>query len=674
MTATTRPAHTVRGTCHHDCPDSCGWEITVDGGKAVKIRGAEAHPYSQGELCPKVNRFLSRVYAEDRILTPLRRTGPKGSGQFEPISWDEAIQTIAAEWRRVIDTYGGEAIATWSSAGTQGLLNCRGLDQVLFALLGASKTVGSNCGNAAKQGHAATYGSGLGAEPTDLVHADLVILWGNNTQLTNRHLWPFVETARERGAHIVVVDPLRTITAESADTHIQPLPGTDTALILGICHVLIRDGLIDRDYIDSYTVGFDELATEAATYTPDHASGLCGVPSADIERLATQIGTTPKTFIRSLIGAEHHAGGAMTYRALGCIPLLTGSWRHAGGGLARSVGAWASRHVDDSIFALDWNTREINMNHLGRTLVDPDGGVHAVVIYNGNPVVSTASANTLRQGLSREDVFCVVSEQFMTDTASYADIVLPATTQIEQVDVVPAWGHLYLGFNEKAIEPLGEAVPNTELWRRLAAAMGVHHELFGLTDEQLIERCLVDRTIDELREHSWIRHDLPSPLLPYAEGGFRTTGGKAYLGSLPEAEAERIGDPAAAGPVRYTAPPAVPEGQFRLQTAKQHQRFLNSSYSSHHGPKEQPPTLRMCAADAERAGLADGQQVRVYNEGGSLTLPLEVSDRVAPGVVSMPWGWWGAERSANALTPDTLTDWGGGVAYLDSIVSVSPTS
>ena len=673
----TSTTETVLGTCHHDCPDSCGWVATTEGGVAVQLRGDPNHPYSQGELCPKVNRFLDRVYAADRVLSPLIRTGPKGSGEFRRASWDEALGLVADRVGTVIEEHGGDAVLPWWDAGTQGLIQMSSLDRPFFAGLGAARSTGSVCGAAAWAGFAQTYGSGLGADPSDLRHAELVILWATNTRLTNRHLWPMVEEARANGAEIVVIDPIRTMTAESADRFIQPLSGTDTALILAMLHVLIRDDLVDHDYVDAHTTGFEDLATHVAEWTPQRAAAVTGLEVGEIEWLARRYGEAGPAFIRTLIGAEHHEHGARFFRALGCLPLVTGSWRHLGGGIARSVGSWFDVAVDDSVFDAAPTPgapvpRSFNMAQLGRTLDDPANGVHALFVWCGNPVVSLPNSGAIRRGLAREDLFCVVSEQFLTDTALYADVVFPATTQLEQLDVVPAWGHMYLGWNEPAIAPVGEAVPNTELWRRLAAAMGVADPRFELDDEALVRSALVGVDVEELRRVGHVRIAVPERLLPYAEGAFETASGRAELwaGAL-DRSGERVPDHVVAAESPGGSSGLADRFPLALLSPKTHPRFLNSSYSHHHGPLETGPYVELDPTDAAARGLAEGDVAAVFNDRGRLELPVRISTRLRPGVAAIPWGWWGVGAGVNALTNDEQTDWGGGVAYSDTLVEVT---
>ncbi|MDH5372470.1 MAG: molybdopterin-dependent oxidoreductase [Acidimicrobiia bacterium] len=675
---------TVLGTCHHDCPDSCGWIATVEDGVAVKLRGNPGHPYSQGELCPKVNHFIDRVYSPDRLLHPLIRKGTKGLGEFEKATWEQALEVVTERLHRVINEWGGESVLPWGDAGTQGLIQMSSLDRRFFGRIGSSLQSGSLCGGTASDGIAATYGTSHAADPLDLRHAKLVLLWGTNTKLTNRHLWPYVEEARSNGAEIVAIDPIRTATAEAADRHIQPLPGTDVALMLGMMNVLIRDDLLDHDYIERYAIGFDALRDHVADWTPERAATESGLEAGVVEHLARTYAAAQPAHIRTLIGAEHHENGAMFFRALACLPVLTGSWRHLGGGLSKSTGSWSDANVDDSVFDSRESgapRREVNMNHLGRALTDPEMSppVQALFVWNGNPAVTVPNSALIRRGLEREDLFTVVGEQFMTDTARYADVIFPATTQLEQLDVVPAWGHLYLGWNEPAIAPLGEAVPNTELWRRLSAAMGFEGKEFYESDRSLIESAVTGIDLGDLQRTGMVRVDVPLELLPYAAGGFGTSSGRAELFS--DALEQQGLDPLPT----FRAPKESPAGDsglferypLALMTPKHHTRFLNTSYTHlpKHGPREGGPFVELDPADAAARGISDGDRVDVWNDRARLSLPARISDRLRPGVVAVPFGWQsddhGQPATANSLTSDTLTEWGGGVAYSDTLVQVA---
>ena len=674
----------VHGTCHHDCPDSCGWQVNVEGGRAVQMRGNPDHPYSAGELCPKVNRFLDRVYSPDRVLTPLRRVGPKGEGRFEPIGWDEALTTIARRFGEAIDRHGAESVVPYSDAGNQSLLATE-FPNRFWNALGGSGLIRALCGPTVGAGVAMTMGTGLCLDPLELVHSKLIIIWASNTRLTNRHLWPTIEAARANGARLIVIDPLRTVTADAADWFLQPLPGTDIALCLAMMHVLIRDGLVDQSWVDAHTLGYRELAEHVAGWTPQRAADICGLAAADIEQLATEYGTTRPVAIRTLIGGEHHENGAMFYRTLACLPALVGAWRDRGGGLARSVGSWQTVLVDEHAAARpdlcpNGRPRQLNMSRLGRLLTDPslDPPIAALLVWNANPMVSTPNVELIRQGLERDDLFTAVHEQFITDTARYADIVLPATTHIESVDVTPAWGHLWLGWNEPAIAPVGESVSNSELHRRLAAAMGMTHPSLFEDDHSALAAMLPSVALDELRRIGWVRVPYPDDGRPYADGVFPTASGKLEFVS---SALVALGQPALPTYVPASQDPGTALAErypFQLLTPKHHLRFLNSGYSHlpNHGGREGGPFVEVCAADADRLGVADDDCVEVFNDAGCVEVPVRISERVRPGLVSIPWGWWGSHHPngqvANSLTNDTLTEWGGGVAYSDTLVGVRP--
>jgi anaerobic selenocysteine-containing dehydrogenase len=686
---------TVHGVCHHDCPDSCGWSVTVDDSGpvplAVKLRGNPDHPYSYGELCPKVNRFLDRAYSPDRVLHPLRRTGRKGAGSFERISWDEALAEIAQRLRAVIDASGAEAVLPFSDAGNQSVLAMMGLSSRFFHHLGASRILRNICGPTVGAGVAMTNGVGLGLDPLEIRHSRLIILWATNTRLTNRHLWPTIEAARADGARLVVIDPIRTLTADAVDpargdTFLQPLPGTDLALMLAMMHVLVRDDLVDRDWVEAHTVGFAELAEHVATCTPAWAAAATGIAADEIEELARAYGTVRPAVIRTLIGGEHHENGAMFFRTMACLPALVGAWRDRGGGLARSVGSWQDALVDAHALHRpdllgDRRPRWINMSRLGEALApDVEAPVHALVVWNSNPLVIVPNAEATRRGLERDDLFTVVHDQFVTDTARYADIVLPATTQLEASDVVNAWGHLWLGWNEAAIPPLGESVSNTELFRRLAAAMGLEEPSLYDDDETILRSALPSVDLDALRRDGWMRVPYPEDGRPWGDGSFPTESGRVELVS------DRL---AAIGQPRlptYVPPREGPQGDaalvakypLQLLTPKHHTRFLNSSYAhvATHVAAEGGPFVELDASDALARGLADGDRAVVWNDRARVELPVRVSERLRPGVTAIPFGWAMREhpdgRVANSLTNDTLTEWGGGVAYSDTLVQVAP--
>lgn len=720
--STTDASRTAVGACHHDCPDSCGWTVTVDDSGpspvAVKLRGHPDHPFSQGELCPKVNHFLDRVYSPERILHPMRRVGPKGSGEFERISWDDALAEIAERLHDVIDTHGPEAVLPYSDAGNQSLLAMFGAGARLFNHLGATRLLRAICGVTVGAGTSMTNGSGASLEATELVHSKLIVLWATNTRLTNRHLWPTIEQARTNGARIVVIDPIRTLTAdavlpERGDRFIQPRPGTDIAMMLAMMHVIIERDLHDSDWVNAHTLGFDELRAAVADWSPARASTVTGVDADVIEQLAVDVATTRPTAIRTLVGAEHHENGAMFFRTLSCLPALTGAWRDRGGGFSRSVGFWTESQIDmtslhrpDLIPTRDATRdatrdttrdangdarrfpRQVNMSRLGAVLTgsDPDLGdgppIHAMIVWNCNPSVVVPNADLVQQGLARDDLFLVVHEQFLTDTAKFADIVLPATTQIESDDVVFPWGHLWVAYNHAAIDPVGESCSNTELFRRLATAMGLDEPALHASDTELLADALPTIDLDELRRERWLRAPYPEDGRPYGDPGgvtpFATPSGKVEFASD---QLARLGQPRVPTFVPPTeGPGGDPEllARYPLQllTPKHHRRFLNSGYADlpKHGPAEGGPFVEIDPLDAAARDLADGDLAVVVNDRAEMVVRVRISERLRPGVVAVPFGWWrdhhGDGKVANSLTNDTLTDWGGGVAFSDTLVQV----
>jgi anaerobic selenocysteine-containing dehydrogenase len=688
---------TVHGTCHHDCPDSCGWTVNVEDGIAVKLRGRADHPYSKGELCPKVNRFVDRVYSDDRVTQPLRRAGAKGSGEFQPISWDDALEEIAARLHQVIDEHGAEAVLPYSDAGNQSLLAMMGLSGRLFGHMGASKLLRALCGPTVGAGMRMTNGSGRGMDALELAHSKLIILWGTNTKLTNRHLWPTIEAAREAGARLVVIDPIRTLTAEAVDTDrgdrfIQPLPGTDIAMMLAMMHVIVRNGLANDKWIATHTTGFDELRDAVADWTPSRAAAVTGLEAATIEQLAIDYATIRPAGIRSLIGPEHHENGAMFYRTLACLPALTGAWAERGGGIAKSVGSYSDDLVDaQAVFRPDLERtggrpepRTLNMSRLGEILTTPHAGaphgpgVHALIVWNCNPLVTVPNAQAVRAGLERDDLFTVVHEHFLTDTALYADLVLPATTQLEADDVVLPWGHLLVGWNAAAIAPVGASCSNTELFRRIATAMGYTEPSLFDDDETLLRQALPGVDLDELRRVGWVRAPYPDDGRPFGDGTFDTASGRVEFASE---QLGRMGQPrvptfVAPREGRGGDPDLLERYPLQLLTPKHHTRFLNSSYSHlpKHGPAEGGPFIELDADDAAVRGLTEGSLARVWNDRASVAVPVRITERLRPGVVAIPFGWWGQQhvdgKVANSLTNDTLTEWGGGVAYSDTLVQV----
>jgi anaerobic selenocysteine-containing dehydrogenase len=659
----------IRGACPHDCPDTCAWEVSVRDGVAEKLVGVKEHPFTRGGLCAKVSHYLERTYSPDRLRHPLVRTGAKGDGAFRRASWDEALELIAARLHAIVAEHGGEAVLPYSFAGTQGVVQGQSIDRRFFARLGASRLERTICGQAAAAGQLEAAGTLVGLRPQDIEHSRLILLWGTNTIVTNLHQWPIVRRARDNGAKVVVIDPLRTRTAAAADWHVRPLPGTDAALALGLMHVIVAEGLHDADYVERHTEGFDELQAELRQWPPDRAAAVTGVPAEEIVVLARAYATTRPAAIRRLIGIEHHHEGARMVRTIACLPALTGAWRDRGGGILGPT-AWAawSPLDQDALAGPPPATRSVSMIRLGHALNELQPPVHALVVYNSNPATTAPDSNAVMRGLAREDLFTVVLEHFLTDTAAYADVVLPATTQVEHVDLVPSWGHTYVSYNEPAIAPVGESLPNTEIFRRLARAMGFDGTAFDATDEELARAAvegarwpLEGIDFDRLREVGWVEASLPDDFRPFAEGGFGTPSGRFRFWS------DEL-------PPGFDPPPGDEE-PLALITAKSAHHFLNSTYANlpRHLAGEGEPMLELHAVDAAARGIDDGDLVRVRNARGAVVARARIGDVVGPGVVALPSGWWASRSggaSANALTTQELTDRGGGAAVHAARVEV----
>jgi len=681
----------VRGVCPHDCPDTCAMLVTVEEGRAVKVAGDPEHPFTQGFLCAKVNRYVERTYHSDRLTTPLRRVGPKGTGRFEPISWDEAIDEIAARLAGIAASQDGpEAILPYSYAGTMGMVQGSSMDRRFFHKLGASKLDRTICSMAGTVGMRMTVGANIGADSEGIPESDLVLLWGTNTLTSNPHMWPFVVQARERGARVIAIDPIRTRTAAQCDEWIAIRPGTDAALALGIMHVLFARHMEDRDYLERYTLGESELRQRAAEWTPERVASVTGGDAETIVALAERYGRAKAAFIRVNYGLQRHRGGGMAVRTIACLPAITGHWRRAGGGVQLSTSAnfkfnKAALERPD----LSPATRTINMIRLGDALTRADAGVggppvKALVVYNSNPAAVAPDRNAVLRGLAREDLFTVVLEHFQTDTADWADIVLPATTQLEHWDVHLAYGHHYVSLNQPSIAPLGDAKPNSEIFRMLARRMGFTDEMFGDDDVTLIRQALDTNadilrgvTFDSLLERGWQRLNVPTPYLPFADGAFLTPSGKCELYS--ERMADMGLDPVPAFTPPYEFPEEVPALAARypltLVSSPAHQ-FLNSTFVNVGAlcRAAREPECILHPMDAERRGIAAGARVVVHNDRGAFTAVARVEDSIRAGVVWAPSIWWGKfaadGANANQTTSQLETDMGHGPVFYDNLVEV----
>ncbi|MDQ8153227.1 MAG: molybdopterin oxidoreductase family protein [Gemmatimonadota bacterium] len=683
---------TIRGACPHDCPDTCALITTVQDGRAVRVQGDPDHPFTSGFLCAKVNRYLERTYHADRVLRPLKRIGRKGRGEFAPVSWDEALHDIAGRLRAIADSSDGpQAILPYSYAGTMGMLQGQSMDRRFFHALGASKLDRTICSTAGAWGMRMTVGANVGADAEGLPSSDLVILWGTNTLTANPHLWPFVRQARERGARVLCIDPIRTRTADQCDEWIAIRPGTDAALALAMMHVLFAEGLQDDDYLAAHTLGAAELRVRVQAYAPAVVAPIVGLPVEQIVELARAYGRAQAAFIRINYGMQRHGGGAMAVRTITCLPAVTGHWRRPGGGVQLSTSAnfkYNTAALERPELSPD--VRTINMIRLGDALTHSDAGVggppvRALVVYNSNPAAVAPDRNRVLAGLRREDLFTVVLEHFQTDTADFADYVLPATTQLEHLDVHLSYGHHYATLNRPAIAPMGECRPNTQIFRNLAAAMGLSQPCFADDDDTLVRQALETTdpkmatvTYDALQAHGWVRLNVPTPYLPYAEGGFSTPSGKCEFYSARMAEMGL--DPLPAFTPPHEFPEHVPELAARfpltLISSPRHQ-FLNSTFVNIASlRRDAEPELTLHPDDAAPRGIVDGAPVVVFNDRGAFTATARVVDSVRRGVAWAPSIWWGKltrdGHNANETTSQRITDMGHGPVFYDNLVEVAP--
>lgn len=671
----------VKAACPHDCPDTCALEVHVKAGRALKVTGSAAHAPTAGVLCTKVARYTERTYHPNRLLHPMRRVGRKGEGRFERISWDRALSLIG-ERLRPIAAEDPEQILPYSYAGTMGLVQGESMAQRFFHRLGASLLGRTICASAGSAGHELTLGSRIGMDMELTEEAKLIVFWGCNAITSSVHFWARAQNAKRRGALLVAIDPYRSLTAEKCQLHIAPLPGTDAALALGLMHVLIRDDLIDHDYIDRHTLGFQALCGRVADYDPHRVAAICGITAAEIEELARVYGTMKPALIRANYGMQRVRGGGMATRNIACLPALVGAYRHPAGGLLLSTGG--NFRIDDAALTRPdllgaRSPRTINMSTIGHALLDETAPVKAVIVYNANPVAVAPDSTRVVRGFEREDLFTVVLEHFQTDTADYADILLPATTQLEHLDVVAPYGHYYLMANNPAIAPLGEAKPNTEIFRLLAKTMGFTDPCFADSDSTLAAAAVAnDWDWDAVLAQGWKRIGPPKEVARFAEGGFDTPSGKVEflseraitmgLDALPDYVApleDTRGELARRYPLAMISPPA--------------RHFLNSSFVNVESLRavEGEPWLDIHPTDAARRGIEEGSYVRVFNDRGSLELRARVTDRARPGLVVALSVWWRKltrdGKNANELTnSDTLTDMGEAPIFYDCLVEVAP--
>ena len=723
---------TTHAVCSLDCPDSCGVLVTIDQtdpiGRAVKLQGDPSHPVTRGFLCGKVAKYLDRVYAPDRLLYPMRRRagvakGPVTPGReqevFERISWDEALDQIAATLMQICAEYGPESILPYSYAGTIGVLGYGSMDRRFFHRLGAAQLDRTICASAGGEALVSVYGKKLGTDTEHFRHARLILAWGANVHGNNIHLWPMIEEARRRGARLVVIDPYRTRTAALADQHLSINPGTDAALALGMMHVILRDGLEDRAYTATYTCGLPELRARAAEYTPERVANWTGIAAPAVEALAREYATTQPAVIRMNYGVQRSENGGASARAIAMLPALTGAWQHLGGGLQLSTSGafeWDKQALERPDLMRDSPlgrpARIVNMSLLGETLTtqptdNASPGVRALFVYNSNPAVIAPDQSRVLGGLRRSDLFTIVHDQFLTDTADYADIILPATTFLEHKDVQGAYGHYYVQLSEPAIAPVGEARSNVALFSELAARCGFTEPCFRDSEEALIAQALragladqpaLMRGFSEETLHAAGGHQrllFPSeqsqgsnrePFRPFADGVFPTLSGKIEFYSARFAARGLDPLPAFVPPLEsrnHASGGDTHQGsRYPLEyLPRKADNFMNSTFANQPGHQKMEAAtanrLEMHADDADARGIATGDQIVIENDRASLTMTALVSGRVGQGVVAsrMQWNKCSPDGTGvNQLTSQRLTDFGGGPTFYSTLVEVRKAS
>lgn len=684
--STSAPETKVLGACPHDCPDTCSMVVTVQGGIAIKVQGNADHPATNGALCTKVSRYTERTYHPERVLQPLRRVGPKGSDQFEPVSWEAALADIAQRLGQIANRGGrsAEAILPYSYAGTMGRVQGEGMAARFFNKLGASRLDRTICASAGAEALNQTLGNKVGMRVEFFAESQLILIWGSNSIGSNVHFWRHVQTAKRNGAKVICIDPRRTETAEKCHEHIALLPGTDAALALGLMHQLITHDWLDHDYIAQHTLGWDALRTRALEWPPERVAAVCGITTEQVVSLARDYGEAGKqgkpAAIRMNYGLQRTRGGGNAVRAIACLPALIGAWHHRAGGVLLS----SSGHAPVQQAALERPEllagrmpRTINMSTIGDDLLRPASeafgpAVEAVIVYNSNPVAVAPDSTKVVQGFAREDLFTVVLEHFRTDTADYADYVLPATTQLEHWDVHSSYGHTDILLNRPSIAPLGEARTNTHFFRDLARHMGYTEAVFEESDESLCRTAFGDKVdFESLLTRGFA--PLPVPEAPFAEGNFPTPSGKCEFFSERLARQGQDGlpdfvpnyEPAGADaryPLAMISPPA--------------RNFLNSTFVNVKSLRdiEGEPLVEIHASDAAVRQIDDGAVVRVFNARGAYECVARVSDRARPGVVNGLGVWWrklGRDgTNVNELTSQRLTDMGRAPTFYDCAVEV----
>jgi anaerobic selenocysteine-containing dehydrogenase len=696
---------TYHGGCPHDCPDTCSMVYHVKDEKLIAVKGNADHPMTRGGLCVKLNDYEKRHYHPDRLLYPMKRVGPKGTKQFERISWDEALDTIVDKWQAIIKEHGPQAIMPNSYLGNQGLVHGLNGGDAFFARLGATVTERTFCGEGSCTAWLLTVGPTAGVDPESFIHSKFIIIWACNSVSTNLHHWHIIKEAQKNGAKVVVIDAYASKTAKEADWHVCPKPGTDGALAMAMMNVIIGEGLVDQDYVDNYTVGYAELAEKALTRTPEWAEAITGIPAEDIRKLAREYATTQPSAIRIGVALEKSWGGGQAIRAVTSLPALTGAWRHVGGGILQFP-VWEHPYKFDVICRPDLipkGTQVVNNLQLGRVLTGEQKlavPIKSMMCWNTNPVTQATESEKILEGLSREDLFMVSAEHFISDTAAYADILLPASMGAEQEDIILSWGHLYLTYNTKCIESPGEAIPNNEIFRRLAKRLGFEEENFKWNDTECLEH-YVDWSspacgginLDYLKKHGYYRLNVGTKdnRAPHKEGNFPTPSGKCefrvvgaknfvagpfrqmYEDFQPGEDIPELPDYVASKETALANPELAKKYPLNILAPKSH-GFINSSYANFEskikGQGEQ--FVMIHPADAMDRGLVDGERAKVFNDRGSFEAVAKVTTDVNKGIVVTTLGYWRQLNNGvvNSVSSNAFGDMGHSPTSHDCLVEV----
>ena len=698
------------GGCPHDCPDTCAMIYEIKDNKLISVKGNKDHPYTRGGLCVKVKDFDKKHYHPDRLLYPLKRVGAKGEKKFERIKWSEAIKTITDKWKEIIKEYGPQAIMPYSYLGNQGLVHGLNGADAFFNKMGATVCERTFCGEGSCTAYLTTVGPTAGLDVESYIHSKYIVLWACNSVSTNLHHWAVVKDAKKKGAKVVVIDSYKSRTAKAADWHISPKPGTDGALAMGVINSIIEQDLTDNEYVKNYTNGFSELSEHAKSKTPEWASKITGIKAEDIKKLAFELATIQPAAIRMGVALERHYGGGQTIRAVTCISALTGAWRHVGGGITQFP-VWEHPYKFDVICRPEFipeNTRVINALQIGRALLGEthsDIPIKSMMCWNANPVTQSPEAEKIVEGLKREDLFLVSAEHFISDTASYADIVLPAAMGAELEDIILSWGHLYLTYNEKCLDPPEEALPNNKIFQKLASAMGYKDEQFKWSDSECLENYIDWKapaskgiTLDYLRKNGYARLNVGTKddRCPHKEGNFPTEDGKCnfiiknvknfvagpfrqmYEGNQPGQPLPELPDyvPPAESP--NTNPELAKKYPLNIISPKSH-AFLNSQYANMDSKiKIQGEQFVLInKIDADNRNISDGENVKVYNDRGDFHGDARISEDVEPGIVVATLGYWRQKSktgTVNSISSGLLADMGNAPTFSDNLVEVKKVS